>query len=94
MRLGLVFRSHASLSRRLLALTFTEFGDAIFTRGVFRRGTFRFFKRVIVSGGALCGFARVSGRAVIGVLIQRNRFIALFTTGEHKYRRHGKRDGS
>jgi hypothetical protein len=74
LRLRLVFRRDACLSRRLLALAFAEFSDAIFARGVFRRGTYRFFLRVVESGGAFCAFP-VGCRAVIGVLVQRNRFV-------------------
>jgi hypothetical protein len=52
LRLRLVFRRDARLSRRLLALAFAKFGDAVFAGGIFRRGTFCFFQRVVVSRGA------------------------------------------
>lgn len=53
---------------------------------------FRFFQRVVVGGGALFAHGRIGARAVVGILIQRDGLIALFTAGKHKYGADGQRD--
>ena len=66
--------------------------DAVFAGGILRRSALCLFHRVGVGRGAFGCFARVGGGAVIGVLVQRHRFVAFFTTGEHKDRGDGQRD--
>ena len=92
LRLRLVFRGDARLGWRLLALAFAKLGDAVFAGGILRRSALCLFYRVGVGRGAFGCFARVGGGAVIGVLVQRHRFVAFFTTGEHKDRGNGQRD--
>lgn len=78
--------------RALRTLTFAECRHALFTGGVFGRGSFRFFPGVVIGGGALVLHGRIGTGAVVRVLVERYGFVGFLATGENKDGADSQRD--